>query len=366
MSMTFLHKTPVLRRAVALAAMAAAACLASCETPPEAPPPAPPVVVAAAPPPPITLNQGVAESAAIYVSFMHEVSAIRAGFPDADSIQAAMQRGAAYQPGQLSRGLIAYASILALQSPDFVAGLRGYAADPTIRQQVVYSILSDPNYAASLPGADAAAGLISTSIGRDAATLTAIADAVEADAYTIQERRDPRRRWATTPIANREGRLERAKSLSAAQMLPSAEESARLFAAAHAGSGLGVTGGRATPPYTPVVARALSIAALAALGAAGEDQRENTDILTSDAGNQFCFDLSKLNLFQCLAASRPSYEDMFCIGRHIVRDLATCATGAVGPAPMQSIAAVPPPNITPGPAPVATAASLNSGTPHNN
>ncbi len=355
-----------LRRGLAVTAVAAVAVLAGCETPPEAPPPAPPPVVVAAPPPPVTLNQGVAESAAIYVAFIREASTIRAGFPDADSIQAAMQRGAAYQSGQLSRGLIAYASILALQSPEFVAGLRGYAADPTVRQQVVYSILSDPNYAASLPGADAAAGLISTTIGRDAVMLTAIADAVEGDAYTIQERRDPRRRWATTPIANREVRLERAKSLSAMQMLPSPEESARLFAAAHAGSGLGVSGGRASPPYTPVVARALSIAALAALGAAGEDQRANTDILISDPGNQFCFDLSKLNLFQCLAASRPSYEDMFCIGRHIVRDLATCAGGAVGPAPAQSLAAVLPPGVTPGAAPAATTASLNGGSSRNN
>lgn len=370
MPMTFqpqssLHAmAPVMRRGLAMAAVAVAALLSSCETPVEAPPPPPPPVVA--PPPPVTLNQSVAESAAVYVGFIREVSAIRAGFPDAESIQAAMHRGAAYQSGQVSRGLIAYASILALQSPEFVAGLRGYAADPTVRQQVINSILTDPNYAAALPGADAAAGLIATTIGRDAAVLTAIADAVEGDAYTIQERNDPRRRWATTPIPNREVRLERAKTLSNGAMLPSPEESARLFAAAHAGSGLGVSGAKATPPYTPVVARALSIAALAALGAAGEDQRENTDILVNDAGNQFCFDLSKLNLFQCLAASRPSYEDMFCIGRHIVRDLATCAGSAVGPVPVQSIAVTPAPNITPGPSPVATTASLNGGAARAN
>jgi hypothetical protein len=47
--------------------------------------------------------------------------------------------------------------------------------------------------------------------------------------------------------------------------------------------------------------------------------------------------MSKLMLFQCLAASRPSYEDMFCVGRHIVaRDLATCTTEAVTPAPVEA------------------------------
>ena len=46
--------------------------------------------------------------------------------------------------------------------------------------------------------------------------------------------------------------------------------------------------------------------------------------------------MSKLMLFQCLAASRPSYEDMFCTGRHIVRDLAACTAQYTGPVPVQT------------------------------
>lgn len=344
------------RRSLACAAIAAAAVLAGCETPEPVPPPPPPVVVVA-PLPPISLNQGVAEAAAVYVGFIRNVSSIRGGFPDADSVQQAMQRGATYQSGQLSAGLIAYASILALQSPEFVAGLRGYAADPATRAQVINAIMTDPSYAAGLPGADAAAGLITTTLGRDVAMLAAIADQVEGDAYSVQDRRDPRRRWATTPIPNRDVRLQAAKSLSDRPMVPSAEDAMVLFSAAHTGYGLGVSGGRASAPFTPVVARALSIAALAALGAAGEDQRTNTEILINDPSNQFCFDMSKLNLFQCLAASRPSYEDMFCIGRHIVRDLATCATSAVGAAPAQATVTS---TLVPAQGPVSATASLNA------
>ena len=75
----------------------------------------------------------------------------------------------------------------------------------------------------------------------------------------------------------------------------------------------------------------LAIAALAALGAAGDEARANTEALSIETNAQFCLDMSKLNLFQCLAASRPSYEDMFCVGRHIVRDLATCTAQATVP-----------------------------------
>lgn len=314
--------------AAAILAVLAAGC--STPEPPPAPEPAP-APAPPPPPPPVTLNEGVAQAASIYVTFMRDVGSIQAGFPDAESIQAAIRRGAAYEPGQLSRGMIAYGAILALQSPEYVAGVRTFAVDPAQRQEVINRIIADPAYAATLPGADRAAGLIVSTIGQDIATLTAVADAIEGDAYTIQERRDPRRRWATVHVANREGRLEGAKTLSAAQMLPSAEESARLFSAAHAGSGLDLTASVQAPPYTPAVIQSLAIAALAALGAGGDEARANTEALSVESDSEFCLSMSKLNLFQCLAASRPSYEDMFCVGRHIVRDLATCSARSMTP-----------------------------------
>lgn len=320
-----------LRRGLSAAAVAAAVVLASCSTPePEAPPPPPPP-----PLPAVSLNEGVAQAASIYVAFVREVGTIQAGFTDAESIQAAIRKGAAYEPGQLSRGMIAYGSILALQSPEYVAGVRQFASTPALRQDMIARIVADPVYAATLPGADAAAGLITSTMGKDIAALTAIAEAVEGDAYTIQERRDPRRRWAVQPVADRVGRLESAKTLSVAR-LPSAEESARLFAAANSGSGLNLTPAQRGAPFTPAVVNSLAIAALAALGAAGDDARTNTDALSSESNNEFCLNMSKLMLFQCLAASRPSYEDMFCTGRHIVRDLAACTAQYTGPVPVQT------------------------------
>ncbi len=313
------------------AAIAALSVLAACATPEPEPEPAPPPPP---PPPAVTLNEGVAQAASMYVAFMREAATIEASFSSAEAIQAAIRKGASYEPAQLSRGMIAYGSILALQSPEFVQGVRTFAVDPTIRREMVARIIADPAYAATLPGADAAAGLIVDAIGRDAATMLTIADAVEEDAYTIQGRGDPRRRWATVPVADRDVRLQGAKALSAVQMLPSAEESARLFTAAHAGSGLTVTPSRSGAPYTPAVVRSLALAALAALGAGGEDARANTEALTVEQNSEFCFNMSKLMLFQCLAASRPSYEDIFCVGRHVARDLATCTSQNIKTAPL--------------------------------
>lgn len=327
-----------LRRGLTVSAAVAAALLASCSTGPSKAEleaariaQAEAAALAARQPKPVTLNEDVAQAASIYVSFIRDVRTIRGGFPDAESIQAAMRRGAAYDPAQLSQGMIAYASILALQSPEFVAGVGQFSIDPVQRQQMINNIVYNPAYAATLPGADAAAGLIIATLGQEIDALTAIADSVEQDAYTVQERNDPRRRWAVTPIPNREVRLETAKRISEGRMLPSPEDSARLFAAARTGSGLNLPASRGRPPYTPVVANALAIAALAALGAAGDEAKPNTQALMTESSSEFCLSMSKLNLFQCLAASRPSYEDMFCVGRHIVRDLATCARGSTRP-----------------------------------
>ena len=305
------------------------------------------------------MNEGVAQAASIYVAFMRDVGTIPpGGFADAESIQSAMRKGAAYEPAQLSRGMIAYGSILALQSPEFVQGVRTFAVDPAIRRDLIARIIADPATAATLPGADAAAGLIVETLGRDVVALARIAEGVEGDAYTIQERRDPRRRWATTHIPNRELRLQTAKTLSAAQMLPSADESARLFAAANSGSGLGLTSGRAGPPYTPAVVRSLALAALAALGAGGEDFRADTEAMTVDQNSEFCLNMSKLMLFQCLAASRPSYEDMFCVGRHIARDLSTCTAQNITPPPAE----LAPATVAGADAPVAAEAAAASNT----
>jgi hypothetical protein len=40
--------------------------------------------------------------------------------------------------------------------------------------------------------------------------------------------------------------------------------------------------------------------------------------------------MAKLNLYQCLAVSRPHYEDVFCLGQHIMMDTGRCMIKAAG------------------------------------
>src|SRR5690606_24387379 len=159
-----------LRTSFSLAALAAAAQLAACASPTaqaEAEARAEAARVAAElarTGPPIALNQSVADSAAVYIAFARDMAAIEGGFESPEAIQAALSRAAGYDPEQLSRGLVAYASILALQSPEFVQGVRRYNAPEATRRQLVDEIVADPRRASRLPGADAAAGLIIASL----------------------------------------------------------------------------------------------------------------------------------------------------------------------------------------------------------
>ncbi|MGZ9098933.1 MAG: hypothetical protein ACXW3O_04445 [Brevundimonas sp.] len=377
----------VLRRGLSAAALAAALVLAGCasntaEAEAEAARVAAEAAAAALRPPPITLNDSVAEAASVYVALTREMSRVEGGFESPAAIQDALRRGAAYNPAQLSRGLIAYASILALQSPEFVAGVRQYASHQATREKLVADIIADPRQASYLPGAEAAAGLIIATLRGDIDALGRAASSVESDAYSIQARHDPRRGWGVAQVADLPGRLEAAKARSLETMLPSAADAAGLFAAAHSGAGWPVTGAPRDRPYAPAVERALALAALAALGAAGDNARANTDALQTEPTGQHCLTMSKLNLFQCLAASRPSYEDMFCLGRHVVRDLATCTHGAAMPAAVVTVSdlipvgpaapapatpiiispAPPPPESPPAPRPELSATErLNTG-----
>ena len=103
-------------RARVAAAASLIALIAGCAKPVEPPAPPPP------PPPAIQLDDSVAQTASVYLVFMRDVAAFEGGFVDAEAVQAALQRGATSNAEQLARGLVAYGAVLAMQSPDFVAG----------------------------------------------------------------------------------------------------------------------------------------------------------------------------------------------------------------------------------------------------
>jgi hypothetical protein len=335
--MRFLSRT---RAVLTTTAVALAAMVAACSSPAPAPAP-PPVVQAPPPPPPITLSPKLVERASAFRGYMGRAGAVSSAFTDGDQIQASLKVGAAYEAKSFMNGMVAYAAVLALQDPTFVASVREVAANPTQRQEMINNLFSNPSYAAVFKGSDSAAGLIIDTLGTDGLKVHAAGKAVKQAAYDVQ--RSP---WSKASVSDRDARLATAKSLSTVPALAESTDVATLQLASTGGQSLGLTPRAAPAPYQPTVIRGLAVAALAALGAAGDNNLASIDALSADWAVGNCLNMAKLNLYQCLAVSKPHYEDIFCLGQHILIDTGACVAKAAG------VALPPEPLPPPKPEPV--------------
>jgi len=325
--------------AAILALSLLAACAQEAPPPPPLPPPPPP------PPPGISLAPSVIQDASAYRGYMARVSGISPNFMDGLAIQQSLKVGAAYPPKQLVRGAIAYGAIVALQDPAFVAAVRKYAVDPAQRSEIANKLVAEPSYVLGFGGADSAAGLVEKALNADSGKLLTAGAAVKQEAYDIQHQD-----WSKEFIPDRDARLMQAKMLSSQPILGDVNDVSLLQQATIGNAPLGVNAGPAQPPYTPMVVHALAVAALAALGQATEAYGPQLDSLLADPTADFCLNMAKLNLYQCLAVSKPHYEDVFCLGQHIMLDTAQCMMkGAGAPLPL---AIYTPPLAIPPAAPV--------------
>ena len=341
------------RFAPAFAAIALAAVMAGCTPVTPITPPAPP---RPPPPPPITLAPSLIQEASAWRGYMARANAISPDFKSGDEIQASLRTAAAYEPKQFLRGAVAYAAIVALQDPTFVAELRKVANDPAQRIALRDQLISNPNMATILPGADSAAGLILQALGGEGQRMVINGRAVKQAAYTVQHSA-----WSKISVSDRDGRLVAAKSLSAT---PVRADAADLLLMQQASAGpsamaqLGLTPTSAPPPWSPLVVRGLTLAALAAIGEGGEQNIAAITTLSAEPNAAYCLNMAKLNLYQCLAVSKPHYEDIFCMGQHILIDTGACMVKWSGatmpPEPIRApvIAATPPKKKTAAAAPV--------------
>jgi len=317
-----LIRHPRARTAASVAALVLSAVLAGCAAPaPPPPPPPPPVAVI----PPVSLSPRVVEQAAAYRAYVTRASAISPAFSGADDVAQSLKTGAAYEPGQLLRGAIAYGAVVALQDPAYVAGVRKFVGDADQRRTVAYEIMKDPAYVVGFDGSASAAGLVMNALGGDGKKLLETGRSVKQAAYDVQHQA-----WSKADVPARDTRLALAKSLSSTLGLGEVAETSRLQLAVTGSAQMGLSAESASPPYTPLVIHSLAIAALAALGYADDASLAQVMPILAEPTSSTCLNMSKLNLYQCLAVARPHYEDVFCLGQHILIDTGHCLIKGVG------------------------------------
>ncbi|MBP6878732.1 MAG: hypothetical protein KBC34_11965 [Phenylobacterium sp.] len=306
------------RAGLTAVAIAFATILASCAEPPPPKPAEPPA-------PAVSLAPSIVEQASAYRYYVDKAAAISPAFVDGQMVAEGLKVAAAYEPKQFLKGAIAYGAIVALQDPTFVAGVRQYAGTAAQRQQIAYEIMKDPAYVVGLPGSSSGAGAVIAALGEDGNKFYQAGKTVKQAAYDVQKQS-----WSKADVVGRDARLSQAKLLGSTPAAGDLTQTARLQQAVAGAQPLGVTGTSAAPPFTPAVIRSLAVAALAVLGQASEPNVATLNAIMVEPNVASCANMAKLNLYQCLAVSKPHYEDVFCMGQHAMMDTARCVIKASG------------------------------------
>jgi hypothetical protein len=265
-------------------------------------------------------------AASAFETYARTTAEISPGFQDGDAVADALKVGAGYEPKQLQAGMTAYAALAALRETPFVESVRRAAREEGAAN-VARRMHERPDLALYFPGAESAAA-------RAAAALAVQADALRTDgaqvkqaAYDVQ-----RQPWSKAPVADPARRLSRIKQISTAGFTPGEDDADKLIQALTTDVPL------RPAAASPVVQRALALAALAVLDRTGGDDAQAALALAHEPNAGNCVRLAKLNLFQCLAVAGPHYEDVFCLGEHAMLEPAKCVSKAAGLAPTMAAA----------------------------
>jgi hypothetical protein len=268
----------------------------------------------------VLLPRNVVEMASVYEAYVQQAAAISPSLlTGGDKVAETLKTAEHYETDQFQRGQTAYGAIVALQDKTFVAALRQFAKNPQQRAEVANALMKDPSYAATFNGADSAAGLVIGAFSDQGQKLIATGGQIRQAAYDVQHQS-----WSKADVVDRPGRLALAKSLGAEPQKAVEVATLRLEQNAEGAAAMGLAAPPASPPYTPLVARSLALAAMAALGEGGDEYSPQLTALLADVAESQCLHLAKLNLYQCLSVAKPHYEDVFCLGQHAVADTGQC------------------------------------------
>lgn len=279
--------------------------------------------------------------AADYVRFREDVAAIEAiPFNSAETTREAHRRLNAHNSAALSSGWVAYAALVAADTPEFAEALQkelGKKKDGrTGKDYLLSQIAMDPAYLRNLKGADAALRNVLEMTAQDASRFHALGEAFKQQAYAMQKTSWGKERIAASSVRLTDAeKFARSRPGSTAPAL-SAETSKGVTAPSLASAqgswarDWGATGSaraRVEPNAQVVLDRILNLAARYAVGGLNEKVAEV--YAKNDRADQ-CLSMAALTLKQCIAATRAPYEEAFCLGEHGLNDVAGCVGWVAG------------------------------------
>ncbi|MBL4620665.1 MAG: hypothetical protein JKX88_11275 [Marinicaulis sp.] len=283
-------------------------------------------------------------TAANYVRFREDVAAIEAvAFDSAAATREAHRRLSAHSPDKLTAGWVAYAALVAADTPEFAEALKKEVKKKPRRNQLggqkgfLSNLAQDPSYARKLKGADKAVDAVLAMIVQDGARIEALGEAFKQQAYAMQKTK-----WGKQRIASSQERLKEAdkhrrkrggaaaphldRNLDGGVLAPSLASADGQWSADWGQSN---AHGQLTEGNAQVIID--RILNLAARYSTGSLNAKVVEVYAKNNKSKRCLEMAKLTLDQCIAATRTSYEEAFCLGEHGLKDVSTC-TGWVASA----------------------------------
>ncbi|MEL7491152.1 MAG: hypothetical protein AAGJ73_10560 [Pseudomonadota bacterium] len=281
------------------------------------------------------------ETAASYVRYRKDVAAIEATPIDNPSAtREAHKRLAAHDPDALTAGWVAYAALVAADTPEFAAAIQKEVGGKKRKRRkrgalagkdALYAKLSqDPTYPRSLDGSKAAVDRVLAMTAQDANRFNKLGEAFKAQAYAMQKTK-----WGKKRISAPSKRISEANDYASSRPAaappatsPAANDGviAPMLASAnehwdHNWGASGASGRLKNGNAQAVMDRVLNLATRYAMGGVND---KLVDVYAKNTKSQRCLSMAKLTLTQCIAATRTPYEEAFCLGEHGLNDIGNC------------------------------------------
>ena len=285
------------------------------------------------------------ETAADYIRYREDVAAIEATpFDNAAATRDAHKRLAAHDSKGLSSGWVAYAALVAADTPEFAEALQDevnskkkYGKRKLRGKDAFFAKLAeDPSYPRKMDGAQAAIDRVLTMTAQDARRFTTLGEAFKTQAYAMQKTK-----WGKKRIAASSKRIGEATQYASSRpsaalpaMEPSTDDGVTMPSLASVDEtwaydwGADSASGRMSDAKAQaVIDRVLNLAARYAVGGMNE---KIVEVYSKNTKSDRCLSMAKLTLTQCIAATRTPYEEAFCLGEHGLNDIGSCIGWVAG------------------------------------
>ncbi len=284
--------------------------------------------------------------AAHYVRFREDVAAVEATpFDSPETTREAHRRLSAHVAEDLAGGWVAYAALVAADTPSFKTAIeseveakkrRRRRGELQGRDAFLAKISQDPKYVRSLDGAKDAMDRVLAVTVQDASRFTALGEAFKSQAYAMQKTA-----WGKKNIGASAARLTDAESFARSRPQPTPPAMARDTKSGVVAPSLASLDGQWSPNWgvgggvgsmsernaDVIMDRVLNLAARYATDSLN---RKYVSVYARNDRSTQCLSMATLTLKQCIAATRTPYEEAFCLGEHALNDISTCLGWVAG------------------------------------